>query len=68
MSKIVTPMTEALVAYGIDPMRVPETVTITHDRRGLTIDIFTVDADGETILNEDRDGLLTHREMYPHPA
>lgn len=61
------PILDALDAYGVTDY-VPETALVTHDRNGLTIDVFVPDADGRPMVDEDTFEPVTRRRFYPHPA
>ena len=61
------PLFEALDAYGVTDY-VPETATVTHDRNGLTIDVFVPDTDGLPMVDEDTFEPITRRRFYPDPA
>lgn len=67
MTKLRTPFTEVLEAYGIDPMNTPQETLVEHTKDYISIDQFVRDDAGETVLNEEGDELLTTRARRAHP-
>ena len=64
------PFLDALEAYGVDPMTVPETTTLTHARGGIVVDVMATGPDGDLLFDEDEHGavdIVTVRKFYPHP-
>lgn len=60
------PVLDALEAYGITDY-VPETAVVTHDRKGITIDVMVLGDDGYPILHDDTIDPVIRRRFYPHP-
>lgn len=65
------PLVEALEAYGVDPMTVPETTTLTHAHDGVVLEVMATGPDGDLLFDEDEHGaadVVTRRRFYPHPT
>ncbi|OFT62574.1 hypothetical protein HMPREF3159_03415 [Brachybacterium sp. HMSC06H03] len=67
MAAFKTPLTEALEAYGIDPLNTPQETLVEHTKDYISIDQFIRDDAGETVLNDEGDDLLRTRVHRPHP-
>lgn len=67
MPTIRTPFTDALEAYGIDPMNTPQETLVEHTKDYISIDQFVRDEAGDPALNEDGDELVRRRIHRAHP-
>ncbi|HEX7352528.1 hypothetical protein [Brachybacterium sp.] len=63
------PLLDALEAYGVTDY-VPETATVTHGRRGITIDVMIPDPEAEDLpmIHDDTFEPVLRRRFYPHPT
>lgn len=65
------PFLDALEAYGVDPMTVPETSLITHARKGVIVEVLALDEDGGIVILDGRGAgpeVATVRKFFPHPV